>query len=255
MSKSRKELLDQYTEIAQLAGGLAHEIKNPLSTIRLNMDLLAEDLEGMELRARSRALKKVETVKNECGRLEELLHEFLDYAGADQVQLEPRDVNRQLRDLLDFYRPQAKASGVEVSEFYANDLPMVKLDAKSFRRAILNLVINAQQAMCEGGQLVVRTRRSGNEVAIDLIDTGCGMDDRTASQVFNAFYSTKPGGSGLGLPTVRKIIETHNARILLQSELGQGTQFTLLFPGVPLLQLGEGEDRSEEHGPESGSSG
>lgn len=241
MSKSRQQLQHEYTEIAQLAGGLAHEIKNPLSTIRLNMELLAEDLEGMELQTRSRALKKLETVKQECFRLEELLHDFLDFAAADKLNLEPRDVNRQLRDLLDFYRPQAKASQIEISEFYANDLPLVRLDAKSFRRAVLNLLINAQQAMPDGGQILVRTRRSGQEVAVDLIDTGNGMDDRTASHVFDAFYSTKPEGSGLGLPTVQRIIASHNAHLLLQSEPGCGTHFTLLFPSVPMLEEGKPE--------------
>ena len=239
-----RELIDQYTEMAQLVGGLAHEIKNPLSTIRLNMQLLAEDLDGAELRARTRAMKKIDTVKKECGRLEELLHDFLDYAGADRLTLEPRDVNRQIRDLVDFYRPQAKASNVEILEYYANDLPTVKLDAKSFRRAILNLIINAQQAMPDGGKLVVRTRKAGNEVVIDLIDTGIGMDDRTASHVFDAFYSTKADGSGLGLPTVQKIVETHGGRILLQSALGRGTQFTLLFPSVLRLPGEEPEPAS-----------
>jgi len=235
-----RELIDHYTEMAQLVGGLAHEIKNPLSTIRLNMQLLAEDLEGMELRTQTRALKKIDTVKQECGRLEELLHEFLDFAGADRLTLEPRDVNRQIRDLMDFYRPQAKASSVEILEYYASDLPTVNLDAKSFRRAILNLVINAQQAMPDGGKLVIRTRKSGNDVVIDLIDTGDGMDDRTASRVFDTFFSTKAQGSGLGLPTVRKIVETHGGHILLQSEPGRGTQFTLLFPSVPQLAGEEG---------------
>ena len=230
-----RELIDHYTEMAQLVGGLAHELKNPLSTIRLNMQLLAEDLDGTELRARTRALKKIDTVKKECGRLEELLLEFLDYAGADRLSLEPRDVNRQIRDLIDFYRPQAKESNVEILEYYANDLPTVKLDAKSFRRAILNLVLNAQQAMPDGGKLVIRTRKTGNEVVIDLIDTGIGMDDRTASRVFDPFFSTRADGNGLGLPTVRKIVETHGGRMILQSELGHGTQFTLLFPSIPRL--------------------
>lgn len=235
MSQSRKNWIDQYTEIAQLAGGLAHEIKNPLSTIRLNMDLLAEDLEGAELPAQRRALRKVETVKSECSRLEELLNDFLDFARSHALQLEPRDVNKQLRDLIEFFRPQAKVTNMEITEYYADNLPMVPLDAKSFRRAVLNLILNAQQAMPDGGQLVVRTRSSGNEVAIDLIDTGEGMDDRVAQHVFDAFYSTKQGGSGLGLPTVRKIMEAHGGRIMLQSEQGRGTQFTLFLPGFARL--------------------
>ena len=240
--KSRQELLDQYAEIAQLAGGLAHEIKNPLSTIRLNMELLNEDIRDCtDLPVRARALKKIETVKKECSRLEEMLHGFLDFSRADKLQLTPWDVNRQLRDLVDFFRPEANAAGIELIEYYANDLPTVRLDGRAFRRAVLNLVINAKQAMPDGGQLLLRTRTSGNEVAIDLIDTGCGMNDRTASQVFDPFYSTKDEGCGLGLLTVRKIVEAHGGRILLQSEVGRGTQFTILFPSVARIMQSDPE--------------
>jgi signal transduction histidine kinase len=120
--------------------------------------------------------------------------------------------------------------------FYLDpDLPSVVLDREMFQAALLNLVINAQQAMPEGGQLVVRTRSVANSVALDLIDNGCGMDEETQAKIFQTFYSTKPQGSGLGLPTARKIIEGHGGRILVQSEIGRGTQFTILLPALTRL--------------------
>jgi signal transduction histidine kinase len=94
----------------------------------------------------------------------------------------------------------------------------------------LNLVKNGLEAMPNGGELVARTRLTRTGVALDLIDTGCGMDAQTALKMFDAFYSTKDDGSGLGLPTARKIIEAHGGRISVQSEIGRGTQFTLEFP-------------------------
>ena len=112
------------------------------------------------------------------------------------------------------------------------------LDREAFRQALLNLIINAKQAMPDGGQLVVRTAAQGDTVALHLIDTGCGMDDRTASKMFEAFFSTKPGGSGLGLPTTQKIIAAHGGRIRVQSEVGRGTQFTIELP-VPARLAGE----------------
>ena len=104
------------------------------------------------------------------------------------------------------------------------------MDRESFQGALINLLLNAQQAMPQGGQLVLRTKQTATGVALDLIDTGVGMDEKTRARIFEAFFSTKQGGSGLGLPTTRKIIEAHGGRISVQSELGKGTQFTIELP-------------------------
>ena len=132
--------------------------------------------------------------------------------------------------LVDFFGPKAKEPGIEVICYLAPDLPSVVLDSEAFQGALINLVLNAQQAMPDGGQLVLRTRPTATGVAVDLIDTGCGMDEKTQGRVFQAFYSTKPGGSGLGLATTRKIVEVHGGLISMQSELGHGTQFTIELP-------------------------
>jgi two-component system, NtrC family, sensor histidine kinase HydH len=233
-----QKLADQYTEIVRLAGGLAHEIKNPLSTIRLNMELLAEDLRDADSPQNRRAMKKIDLVHQECQRLQELLDNFLSYAKAHHLRKEPCDLNAQVRGILDFYRPKAKEAKIEVLDFMANDLPTVLLDPKAFHGALLNLILNAEQAMPEGGQLVVRTYGTPEGVALDLIDTGCGMDEKIRSQIFEAFFSTKRGGSGLGLPTARKIIMAHGGSIDLQSEEGRGTQFTIKLP-IPARLPGE----------------
>ena len=223
-------LVDQYTEIARLAGGLAHEIKNPLSTIRMNMELLAEDFRDSDAPRDRRALKKVELVERECQRLQELLDNFLRFSKAHRLKLQPSDLNVQVGQVLDFYRPKAAEAGVEIVDYLAGNLPTVLVDREAFHGALLNLVLNAEQAMPEGGQLVVRTYGTPDGVALDLIDTGCGMDQKTQEKVFDAFFSMKQGGSGLGLPTTRKIIEGHGGRISLQSEPGRGTQVTVKLP-------------------------
>jgi signal transduction histidine kinase len=117
-------------------------------------------------------------------------------------------------------------------------LPRVMLDREAFRQALLNLIINAKQAMADGGQLVVRTASQGDTVEINLIDTGCGMDDNTLSRMFEAFFSTKPSGSGLGLPTTEKIVAAHGGQIRVQSEVDRGTQITIELP-VPARLAGE----------------
>jgi signal transduction histidine kinase len=227
---TNQKLVDKYTEIAKLAGGLAHEIKNPLSTILLNMELLAEDLAEPETPRERRALAKVQVVERQCQRLKDLLDDFLNFAKVRRLKLEPSNLNDQIRQVLSFFQPKAKQAGIELIDFLASDLPSVLLDRESFHGALLNLVINAQQAMPHGGQLVVRTSALGDGVTLDLIDTGCGMDEATRSHIFDAFFSTKGGGTGLGLPTARKIIEAHGGRIQVQSEVGRGTQFTIRLP-------------------------
>lgn len=231
MDEVNQKLVDQYTEIARLAGGLAHEIRNPLSTIRLNMELLAEDFSSQpDNPLHRRALAKVQVVQRECQRLQDLLDDFLNFAKVRRLKLEPSNLNDQVRQVLKFFQPKSAESRIEVLEFLAADLPTVLLDREAFHGALLNLLLNAQQAMPNGGQLVVRTNTTADGVALDLIDTGCGMDKDTLAQIFDAFFSTKPGGSGLGLPTARKIIEAHGGQILVQSEPGRGTQFTIKLP-------------------------
>jgi signal transduction histidine kinase len=235
-SKNEKYLQEQYTEIARLAGGLAHEIKNPLSTILLNVELLAEDIESIDTPQARRAQRKIGVVRRECEHLETLLNEFLNFAKAHRIELKPGDVNLEIRDAAELFRSKAAEKDIEIIEYLSSNLPTVMLDRNSFHRALTNLIINAMQAMPNGGQLVIRSRSiGGSEVAVDLIDTGTGMDEETRIHLFDAFFSTKKGGSGLGLATVSKIIQAHKGTITVQSELNCGTQFTVVLPSLPRL--------------------
>jgi signal transduction histidine kinase len=233
--EANQRLVNQYTEIVRLAGGLAHEIKNPLSTIRMNMELLAEDFRDSDAPRERRAMKKIDLVHRECQRLQDLLDNFLRFTKAHRLNLQPSDLNGLVRQALDFYRPKAKQAGVEIVDYLTGNLPTVLLDREAFHGALLNLMLNAEQAMPAGGQLVVRTYGTADGVALDLIDTGCGMDAATQAKIFETFFSTKRGGSGLGLPTTRKIIEGHGGQIALQSEPDRGTQVTIKLPVLTRL--------------------
>lgn len=225
-----QKLAGQFSEFVQLVGGLAHEIKNPLSTIRLNLELLAEDFNAAETARERRAAGKINVVERECHRLQKLLDDFLGFARAGRMNLSPQNVNDTVIRILDFFQPQADAVGIEVVRYIDSDLAHVLIDPESLQAALLNLVLNAEQAMSEGGQLVLRTRATPTGIAIDLIDNGVGMDAATLNRAFDAFYSTKSGGSGLGLPTTRKIIEAHGGILSVQSEPNRGTQFTIELP-------------------------
>lgn len=221
---------DSYTELAALAGGLAHEIKNPLSTIRLNMELLAEDFAENNSPAARRGLNKILLVQRECTRLEHLLNDFLRFARLGRLQLQPSDLNAEVARALDFYQPQADEARIDVMRYLDHELPTVQLDRETFQAALLNLILNAQQAMPDGGQLVVRTSEHRGWVVLELIDTGGGISPEIQEKIFEAFYSTKPGGSGLGLPTSKKIIEAHGGRLAIESEPGRGTKVSIALP-------------------------
>ncbi len=220
----------QYEELAELAGSLAHEIKNPLSVIRMNIDLLSEDLAELNAPNTRRSLDRVDIVRGQCERLEGLLRDFLRYARLRDIDLVSGNLNDQVETVLRAYQAQADSHRIDIERFLDADLPAIQLHSDSLQAALMNLVKNALEAMDEGGRLVARTYTTRKSVALDLIDTGHGIDDNAILHMFEPFYSTKDGGSGLGLPTARKIIEAHGGRISVQSEMGVGTKFTLEFP-------------------------
>jgi signal transduction histidine kinase len=224
------QLRRQYEEVAALAGGLAHEIRNPLSTIGMLLELMAEDLQTPETPRDRRILTQVNTLQRECRHLEEILSAFLQFARLGELELAECDLNQLVRDFIEFYKPQARDHHIEISPHLASDLPAVRVDRSLFRQMLLNLALNAQQAMPDGGIMELQTSFGDGSVQLAIIDNGVGMDEATQAKLFDVFFSTKVGGSGLGLPTVRKIVEAHQGRIACQSEPGRGTRFVISFP-------------------------
>lgn len=228
--QDRQYLERQYREIAALAGGLAHEIRNPLSTISLNLDLLMEDLAGMQGPVAQRMQRKLSTIQKECEHLDCILEAFLQFARAGELTLEPCDVDEFIRDFLEFYQPEAERHQIDIRLHVAGNLPVIQLDARMMRQVLSNLVRNSQQAMPDGGLIEIQAYQAGAQVRIEIIDTGCGIPAPALEKIFQLFYSTKSAGNGLGLPTVRKIMEVHGGGIECDSTPGRGTKMTLIFP-------------------------
>lgn len=224
------QLRSQYEELAELAGSLAHEIKNPLSVIHMNIDLLSEDLVEWNAPESRRSLERINIVRGQCERMQGLLRDFLRYARLRDIDLVPGSLNDQIDTVLRAYSAEAAKRGVEIKRYLDSDLPSIALHSDSLQAALMNLVKNALEATPRGGQLLARTYATQTSAALDLIDSGRGVDNNTILHMFEPFYTTKDGGSGLGLPTARKIIEAHGGRIGVQSEVGRGTKFTLEFP-------------------------
>jgi signal transduction histidine kinase len=228
--QTRARQAERLAELGTLTGGLAHEIKNPLSTIQLNLQLLREDL-GPDSPRHARLISRLETVQKEASRLREILDDVLRYAGRIELEKKPTDVHRMLEELVDFYSPQAQLHRVQLRISPASAPLVVALDERQVKQAVLNLLINALQAMPPtGGDVMLSARREGATLKIEVADTAGGIEPKALEQIFQAYYSTKKGGTGLGLAISRRIAEEHGGRIRAASEMGKGTVFTIELP-------------------------
>lgn len=221
---------DRLAYLGKLAGGLAHEIKNPLSTIMVNLDLLREDLEGRGESTDKMALRKVEILKQETERLEEMLEDFLSLTKGLEIDASPLNIDTVVEEVLDFVGPELQRRGVEVRKFFDADIPPCKADRNLIKQALLNIVINAKDAMKDGGELMVRTSAGPDSVRISITDTGSGIPDSQLQRIWDPYFTTKKEGSGLGLPTAKRIIEEHGGTIEALSEPGRGSSFTIVLP-------------------------
>lgn len=220
---------NDYAALAELAGGFIHEIKNHLNTLNLNLQLLGEDFQEPENQRERRALTRVQKLQGECQRLVELSNDFLQFARLKDIPLELADLGKLVEEMIDFFAPTARAGNIDIKTFLPADLPALMLNKEMFRQALLNLMLNAVQAMPEGGELTIQASAENNHVLLSLIDTGIGIAAEALPKIFRPFFSTKAksGGSGLGLATTRKIIDAHGGSIGVQSDVGKGTKFTI----------------------------
>jgi len=233
---------DKLEELTQLTGELAHEIKNPLSTIKVNLKLISEDLEdssaaqqGAPVRNEqkfARALRKLAVVRKETDRLEQTLDGFLRYVGRPELQLEEIDINSLVSDMIDFYSAQAHTHRITIREGFGSGPLVCKVDVGMLKQVILNLFINSQQAMEGGGDLMIRTAKQSECAVLQVADTGRGIPADRLCTLFQPYHSLRPGGTGLGLATAKKIIEAHKGSIEVHSEPGRGVCFTIKLPLV-----------------------
>ena len=224
----------QYADLAELAGSFIHEVKNHLSNLGLHLQLLEEDFQEAQTQRDRRALSRVQLLRGDLQRLVEKANDFLRFAQVKDLDLVPADLAEVIDELIDFFGPNAKVHGIEIKCYVPAGLPPVGLDRDLFKQALLNLLINAQQAMePQGGDLTVQATAGPGQVCLSLIDTGKGMTPEVLARAFKPFFSARPGGTGLGLPTVRKIVEAHGGSISVESEPGRGTKFTIRLPSLP----------------------
>jgi len=217
--------------VGLLASGLAHEIRNPLNAMGMNLQMLEEELVGVPSVEREEVSELLESTKSEIKRLESLVNNFLAYARPTQPRFEPRNLNVVVREVLRFLEVDFRQSGVALRSDLEPLLPDVEIDETQFKQALLNLLVNARQVLGEGGAVSVRTRAgSRGDVVLEVEDDGPGIPEDMRERIFEVFYSSRGGGTGLGLPIARQIIERHGGIIELETRLGHGTKFSIRLP-------------------------
>ena len=212
-----------------LIRGLAHEIRNPLNIMDTNLQLLEEDLEASSF---PQILDKIKRVRSEIKNLERILSDFLRYTSLTKLKFEKCDLKILIEEELDFIEPEAQRQEIEIVR-ELEPLPQVWVDISQLKQALLNLIINANQAMEEGGKLTVTAQFINGQVRIEVKDTGKGISPEMQEKIFDLFYSTKQEGTGVGLAIVKRVIERHGGRITVDSEVGKGTTVSIFLPLNP----------------------
>ncbi|MCI0651441.1 MAG: ATP-binding protein [Planctomycetes bacterium] len=217
-------------DVAALAGSFVHEVKNPLSTLSINAQLLLEEFAHATTQREHRAVKRLEVMHAEVNRIERIVDSFLRFAQPQNVRRNRGDINDVLADVLS--RNAEALERRKIRAYFQPDegIGEMELDEELLFQAFLNLVRNAEQAMPAGGELIVRSRLAGAGVEIEFIDTGAGIPPERLSKVFKPYYSTKTDGSGLGLPTTLRIVRGHGGSIVVESEVGRGSRFIVTLP-------------------------
>ena len=222
--------LERLAQLGNLLAGFAHEVRNPLSTIGLNLQLVLEEFAAADSPRDKRAQKRLSTVQAEVKRLQAILEEFLGFARAPEPKLAPIALNQKLSELVDFHQAEMKERALSLRFYPDASVGEVPLDWDYIQAAVVNLMQNARDATPAGGEILVSTVLDGAHALVRVTDTGAGMTPEVQARVFDPYYSTKKAGTGLGLATVRRVVAEHGGELSLQSDLDKGTQFTLRLP-------------------------
>jgi len=221
------QVSERLSSLGRITAGVAHEVKNPLNSMRLWLENLKEALPPD---ADDSARQAVHVLDNEIDRLDAVVKRFLDFSRPMDVRLEPTQLADLLREVLEVAGPQLEKANVQVAQLLPIGIPEVFGDRALLKQAILNLVLNAVDAMPGGGQLQLTLSRRGDMAEITVADTGKGIPAEHRQKVFQLFFTTRPGGSGIGLASTFRIVQLHNGSIDFTSEVGRGTTFRIELP-------------------------
>ena len=216
--------------LARLLKRLAHEIRNPLSSLDVHFQLLEEDLSGLSPEMRQQLAPRLGIIHGELHRLESIVERFLKLAGPSALELEPVAIEKIITHVCELLRPEASTRKVEIAAEVAPGLPPIVLDSVRITQVLLNLIINGIQAVGQQGRVTVRAGKNGDVLLVRVQDTGPGIPPQELGEVFDPYYTTKSEGSGLGLWIAQQIAVAHGGDLQAENAPGSGAVFTLTLP-------------------------
>ncbi len=220
---------DRLAALGQLTAGLAHELRNPLGTIRASSEMLRKSLTGSESEVTAEMAGFIQT---EVDRANSLITRFLEFARPLPLRRTPVSLADTLDRAISQYEHTAPRPDVSIYKNYSPEIPLLEMDGEWMERVVYNLVMNAAQASAAGSAVTVKTRllEDNRQAEISVIDRGSGIDPQNRENIFNPFFTTKADGVGLGLAIVSKVIDEHGGKILVESEPGKGSIFRIVLP-------------------------
>ncbi|MGQ9638043.1 MAG: ATP-binding protein [Thermodesulfobacteriota bacterium] len=227
MKKAEERLLltERLTSLGELTAGVAHELRNPLAGIKINTQILLrrKDLSEMER-------KLLKSTEEGIEKIQKIVEDMLHFAKPKSAEFIEAEINRVVEESLEIFQTKLKKANISLEFLKGDGLPKVWIDVHQIQQALVNLMLNAIQAMEKGGRLRIRTYQDGERVAVEVKDTGIGIPSFHLKRIFDPFFTTKSEGTGLGLSITHKILEAHGGTIDVQSIEGQGSTFTLFIP-------------------------
>ena len=229
INQARLRRAESLAALTTLAAGVAHEIKNPLGSISIHLQLTQKEMQKKQT-IKTKSIKQyLDVINEEVERLNRIVVDFLFAVRPMDMKLEEGSLNQLIKELLDFLKFELEQAHISIETNLARNLPKILMDEKYMKQALLNLIKNSLSAMPDGGVLRIETSSKGSEVILKVIDNGCGIPEVIMDKIFEPYFTTKEFGSGLGLTLVYKIIKEHMGDVALTSKQGEGTTFILTF--------------------------
>jgi two-component system, sporulation sensor kinase E len=234
---------ERLNALTLLAAGVAHEIGNPLNSLHIHLQLMERSVQKLHGEAKAELQQSIDIARSEVNRLDSIVTQFLRAIRPSRPQLRPESLNTIIEEAVRFFTPEIQDRDITVKQELRSDLPLLQLDRDQMKQAFYNVIKNSLEATKRHGTLHIRTDMDDTHVIVSFVDTGSGMSAGNLSRVFEAYFTTKSTGTGLGLLIVRRIVREHGGELSIESNEGEGLTLTIRLPYIErrirMLEAGE----------------